>query len=116
MAGLLVPLSVVVVAHDVDVVEVLVHLGDVIRDVDGGGGGADGRGQEEIVFVEALTQLADQFDEVLLVLRGASSLGCKENTILLYLKVFVQSQAINIHIPMLFVNMRYVRFVMEEAS
>ena len=82
MAGLLVPLSVVVVAHDVDVVEVLVHLGDVVGHVDGGGGGADGRGEQEIVFVEALTQLADQFDEVLLVLRGASSLGWKENTIL----------------------------------
>ncbi len=42
-----VPLSVVVVAHDVDEVEALVHGWDVVGDVDGGGGGADGRGQEE---------------------------------------------------------------------
>ncbi len=37
----------VVVAHDVDEVQALVHGRDVVGDVDGGGGGADGRGEEE---------------------------------------------------------------------
>ncbi len=37
----------VVVAHDVHEVEPVVHGWDVVGDVDGGGGGADGRGQQE---------------------------------------------------------------------
>ena len=37
----------VVVAHDVHEVETLVHGWDVVGDVDGGGGGADGSRQEE---------------------------------------------------------------------
>ena len=75
VTGLSVPLSVVVVAHDVDVVEVLVHEGDVVGHVDGGGRGADGRSQEELVLVEGGAEIADQVDEVVLVLGKASTLG-----------------------------------------
>lgn len=75
MAGLSVPLSVVVVAHDVHVVQVLVHEWDVVGHVDGGSRGTDGGGQEELVLVKGSTEIADQVDEVVLVFGKSTSLG-----------------------------------------
>ncbi len=78
MSGLPVPLAVVVVAHDVDVVEVLVQPGNVIGNVDGGSGGSDGGGQDVAVLVHGDPQVLDERDEVLLVLGFASSLACNK--------------------------------------
>ena len=77
MSGLLVPLAVVVVAHHVNVVEVLVQLGNVVGNIDGGSGGTDGRGQDVVVLVQGRSQVPDQGDEVLLVLRFTTAFTCK---------------------------------------
>ena len=68
MSCLLVPLAVVVVAHHLNVVEVLVQLGNVVGNIDGGSGCTDGRGQDVVVLVQGRSQVPDQGDEVLLVL------------------------------------------------
>ena len=75
MASLPVPLSVVIVTHHVDVVEVLVQLGNVVGDVDGGSGCADGSGQKEVVLVESGSEVLHQGHEVLLVLGLSSPLA-----------------------------------------
>ena len=51
MASFSVPLSVIVVAHDVNVVQVLVHLRDVVGNIDGGGSSSDCGSQDVFVFV-----------------------------------------------------------------
>ena len=80
-----VPLPVVVVAHDVDKVEAAIHGGHVVGHVDGAGGGADGRRQEEpgAARVERLAQVADEQGKVVPVLREATAFTCikKENRI-----------------------------------
>ena len=77
VARLSVPLAVVVVAHDVDEVEVFVHERDVVGDVDRGSRGADGRSQDEVatVRVKSCAEIPDESDEVTLVLRDAAALG-----------------------------------------
>ena len=57
----------VVVAHDVDEVEPVVHGRDVVGDVDGGGGGPDGRRQEE-AGAAGVEGRAEVLEMVLLVL------------------------------------------------
>ena len=78
VSGLPVPLAVVVVTHYVDVVQVLVQPGNVVGNVDGGSGGADGGGQDVTVFVHGDPQVLDERDEVLLVFGFATSLACNK--------------------------------------
>ena len=75
VSSLLVPLAVVVVAHHVDVVQVLVHLGDVVGRVDGASRGSDGGGEHQVLRSEDLVEVLDQQDEVLLVLGHSASLA-----------------------------------------
>ncbi len=59
MTGLLVPVSVVVVSHDIDVVEVLVEHGDVITLVDDLEARRNCRTQEKSLGLESSTEFLD---------------------------------------------------------
>ena len=67
MSGLAIPFTVIIVAHDMNIIQILVHLGNVVGHVDGGGGSPDGGGQKEPVGIERQAEVADEIDEELLV-------------------------------------------------
>ena len=77
VSSLPVPLPVIVVAHDVDEVEVFVHLRNVVRDVDRRSRGADGGREDVVVLVHRDLQVLDEGDEVFLVFRFATSFAFK---------------------------------------
>jgi len=67
VSGLLVPVAVVVVGHDVDVVQVLVQHGYVVAFVDDLLGRGDGGREEEALGLEGRAQLLHQGREAVLV-------------------------------------------------
>ena len=55
MSGLVVPLSMVIIAHDVHKVEVLVHICHIVRHINDVFGGADCRSQDPVVLVKGFS-------------------------------------------------------------